>query len=91
MIFRWVGFLIIILIFIKIVSLIFPWFTQNNIKDKIEGVNATTTKSSGFKLPAPGSWSIMGTGTVKIEPKINPSIPDDYYENNGYTAPSIPK
>jgi hypothetical protein len=88
-IFKWLGFLIIVLIFIKIVSLIFPWFTQNNIKDKIEG-SATTTKSGGFKLPAPGSWSIMGTGTATIKPKINPSVPDNYY-NDGYQSPTIPE
>lgn len=86
---KWAAFLFVILVLLRLLSFVFPWFTQNNIKDKIEG-NATSTKT-GFKFPSPGSWSIMGTGTANIaKPKINPSLPDSYFDA-GYQSPSIPK
>jgi uncharacterized membrane protein YjfL (UPF0719 family) len=85
---KWAAFVLVIVVLLKIISFIFPWFTQNNIKDKINS-NATST-SKAFKLPAPGSWSLLSTSTKKIEPLQAPTVPDGYYNNSGYQVPIIP-
>lgn len=93
-IFKWIIFLLVVVIILRLATLFVPWLGQNSIKGEISDLNGTSTESTktGFKFPTPGSWSIMGTGTANIaKPKINPSVPDSYYNNGGtYQSPAVP-
>lgn len=68
--FRWIGFLLLIIIVIRIISVLIPSANPDNYLGKVKdelNQESTTTKKGWFSFPDPGSWGTFSNEPVKVQ------------------------